>query len=161
MHSVISSMSVFPMDFESAGEAGLIFAARKKGGRPMDPEDAMIAGIVKLNHETVLTRNTGHFSRIEGVCALRVINMQVLSVLGFEAVPVCLPVACSPVEFRFCLNSCFRFHHVVQEPFHQGAQSYPLLFQTASHYIFQFICFTASCVHCFTFLMFGSEDTRS
>ena len=67
VHSVISSMSVFPMDFESASEAGLIFAARKKRGRPMDPEDAMIAGIVKLNNETILTRNTGHFSGIEGV----------------------------------------------------------------------------------------------
>jgi predicted nucleic acid-binding protein len=66
VHSVISSMSVFPMDFESASGAGLIFAAKKKG-RTVDPEDAMIAGIAKLNHETMLTRSTGHFSGIEGV----------------------------------------------------------------------------------------------
>ncbi len=67
VHSVISSMPVLPLDFESASEAGLIFAARKKKGRTVDPEDAMIAGIAKLNHETILTRNTGHFSGIEGV----------------------------------------------------------------------------------------------
>ena len=29
VHSVISSISVFPLNFESAGEGGLIFAARK------------------------------------------------------------------------------------------------------------------------------------
>jgi len=67
LHSVISSVPVFPLDFESASEGGLIFAARKKEGRTIDPEDAMIAGIVKLNHETILTRNTSHFSGIEGV----------------------------------------------------------------------------------------------
>ena len=41
VHSVISSMSVFPLNFESAGEGGLIFSARKKKGRTVDPEDAI------------------------------------------------------------------------------------------------------------------------
>ncbi|MCL5252737.1 MAG: hypothetical protein M1351_01405 [Candidatus Thermoplasmatota archaeon] len=58
VHSVISSMPVFPMDFESASEGGLIFAARKKKGRTVDPEDGMIAGIAKLNHETILINRT-------------------------------------------------------------------------------------------------------
>jgi predicted nucleic acid-binding protein len=51
-------MPVFPMDFESASEGGLIFAARKKKGRTVDPEDGMIAGIAKLNHETILINRT-------------------------------------------------------------------------------------------------------
>ncbi len=67
VHSVISSTPALALDFESASEGGLIFSARKKEGKTIDPEDAMIAGIVKLNHETLLTRNTGHFSGIEGV----------------------------------------------------------------------------------------------
>ena len=67
VHSVISSMPVLALDFESASEGGLIFSAKKKDGKTIDPEDAMIAGIVKLNHETLLTRNTSHFSGIEGV----------------------------------------------------------------------------------------------
>ena len=41
VHSVISSMSVFPLNFESAGEGGLIFSARKQKGRTVDPEDAI------------------------------------------------------------------------------------------------------------------------
>jgi predicted nucleic acid-binding protein len=67
VHSVISSMPVLSLDFDSACEGGLIFSARKKEGKTMDPEDAMVAGIAKLNHETILTRNTRHFSGIEGV----------------------------------------------------------------------------------------------
>ncbi len=67
VHSVISSMPAFALDFDSSREGGLIFSARKKEGMTIDAEDAMVAGIARLNHETVLTRNTRHFSGIEGV----------------------------------------------------------------------------------------------
>lgn len=67
VHSVISSMSVISLDFESASEGGLIFSAKKKEGKTIDPEDAMIAGIARFNHDTLLTRNTSHFTGIEGV----------------------------------------------------------------------------------------------
>lgn len=33
----------------------------------MDPEDAMIAGIARVNGEAVVTRNLRHFKGIKGV----------------------------------------------------------------------------------------------
>lgn len=67
VHSVISSMSVLPLEFDSASQGGLILATRKRSGITIEPEDAMIAGIVRLYRETILTRNTDHFSGIEGI----------------------------------------------------------------------------------------------
>jgi tRNA(fMet)-specific endonuclease VapC len=65
--TTLSSISQLSLDSPSASAGGLIFGEKMNAGRTIDPEDAMIAGIAKVNAEKVLTRNTKHFSDIEGV----------------------------------------------------------------------------------------------
>ncbi len=64
---VLGNLQILPLDFESAKEAGEIYAYKKRSGLTIDPEDAMIAGICRTSGELVLTRNINHFSGIEGV----------------------------------------------------------------------------------------------
>jgi tRNA(fMet)-specific endonuclease VapC len=65
--TTLSSISQLSLDSPSARAGGLIYGEKMRTGRTIDPEDAMIAGIAKVNAEKVLTRNTKHFSDIEGV----------------------------------------------------------------------------------------------
>jgi len=62
---LLESLGMFPFDVLSAKEAGSIHALLKKERTLIDPEDSMIAGITKIHHETLLTRNMKHFSRIK------------------------------------------------------------------------------------------------
>ncbi len=62
---VLRNIVVHHLDFESAREAGEIFADKKSRGLTIDPEDAMIAGICISNEEPILTRNVNHFSNID------------------------------------------------------------------------------------------------
>jgi len=64
---VLGNLEILPFDFDSANEAGEIYAYKKRSGLTIDPEDAMITGICKTAIEPVLTRNIDRFSRIEGV----------------------------------------------------------------------------------------------
>ena len=61
---MLKSLTQLPLDQQSATRAGLIYAQRSREGVKMDPEDAMLAGIAVENRETLLTRNTRHFSGI-------------------------------------------------------------------------------------------------
>lgn len=63
--AVLSTQTVLNLDNNSAEEAGKIDGQLAKQGKPIEPEDSMIAGIAKSNDETVLTRNIAHFSRIK------------------------------------------------------------------------------------------------
>ena len=65
--ATIASLSHLPLDFLSARSGGLIYGEKAKSGVKMDPEDAMLAGIAKVQGEGVLTRNVKHFKGIEGV----------------------------------------------------------------------------------------------
>jgi toxin FitB len=51
-------------DAAAAQQAADLFAARKVRGRPGEPRDAMIAGIVLTSHATLATRNVRHFEDI-------------------------------------------------------------------------------------------------
>lgn len=51
-------------DEASARQAGDLAAALKLLGRPRDPRDTVIAGIVLASHATLATRNTKHFEDI-------------------------------------------------------------------------------------------------
>ena len=64
---VLGNIVVQNFDFDSACEAGEIFADKKRRGLTIDPEDAMIAGICISNEEPILTRNVNHFSNIGGL----------------------------------------------------------------------------------------------
>ena len=44
-----------------ANEAAALMARRRAAGRPAGVNDDMIAGIVRVNRETLATRNTRHF----------------------------------------------------------------------------------------------------
>lgn len=65
--TIISSLPQLALDFSSASAGGLIYGEKKRLGREIDPEDAMLAGIARVKSEKVLTRNAKHFSGIEGV----------------------------------------------------------------------------------------------
>lgn len=64
MHDLLESLGVFIFDISAAKEAGSIHAILKEDGLIIDPEDSMIAGIVRIHNETILTRNIKHFERI-------------------------------------------------------------------------------------------------
>ena len=64
---MLESISTLPLDAISAKEAGLIHARLKSTGMEVAPEDCMIAGIAKVNNETLVTRNIKLFSRINGL----------------------------------------------------------------------------------------------
>lgn len=64
---MLNSIRVLPLDFKSAVEAGSIDRELSRKGISIDPEDSMIAGIAKVNNDSILTRNTKHFERIEGL----------------------------------------------------------------------------------------------
>ncbi|MBI4791086.1 MAG: type II toxin-antitoxin system VapC family toxin [Chloroflexi bacterium] len=56
-----------PFDDRAAEEYGRIRARLEKKGTPIGPYDLMIAAIALSNGLTLVTHNTGEFSRIEGL----------------------------------------------------------------------------------------------
>ena len=67
IEKVLRNLQILALDFESAKEAGEIYAYKRRSGIIIDPEDAMIAGICRTSQQRILTRNINHFSGIEGV----------------------------------------------------------------------------------------------
>jgi len=64
---LLRSVNSISLDFDSALEAGEIQRKLKAKGEMIDPEDAMIAGIAKVQRKKILTRNEKHFGRITGL----------------------------------------------------------------------------------------------
>ncbi len=62
--SIFSSMPVFSLDIQSSIEAGKISQSLLSAGAVIQSQDCMIAGIAKMQNETILARNQKHFSRI-------------------------------------------------------------------------------------------------
>ena len=65
--SLLKKQIVFPLDSNSAERAGRIDGFLMKAGLKIETNDSMIAGIAKINNETILTRDVKHFSRISGL----------------------------------------------------------------------------------------------
>lgn len=63
----MGSQIIWDLYGESAVVAGGIDGNLIKKGLKIDPEDSMIAGIAMSRGETILTRNTEHFGKIEGL----------------------------------------------------------------------------------------------
>lgn len=61
---ILASFPSAPFDAPAASRAGEVDARLIREGAPIDPEDAMIAGIALALGETILTRNVRHYSRI-------------------------------------------------------------------------------------------------
>jgi predicted nucleic acid-binding protein len=64
---LIAAFPSAPFDATAAARAGEVDARLVREGAPIDPEDAMIAGIALALGEVVLTRNLRHFSRVTGL----------------------------------------------------------------------------------------------
>ena len=58
---------VFQFDYEASEIAGRIMSELSSKGSAIDIEDVMIAAIAIRRNEPVVTRNTKHFSGIEGL----------------------------------------------------------------------------------------------
>jgi len=65
--ALLAAYATAPFDAAAARHAGEIDAALIRAKTPVDPEDAMIAGIALAVAEPVLTRNVKHFARMPGV----------------------------------------------------------------------------------------------
>ncbi len=63
----VGAYPAFPFDGPSADRAGAIHGALRGRGVRIPADDAMIAGIALENREPVLTRDAGHFRRVEGL----------------------------------------------------------------------------------------------
>ena len=67
---VVRLLSLYPsaaFDADAAARGGEVDALLLRRGAPLDPEDAMIAGIALARTEPLLTRNVRHFSRVPGL----------------------------------------------------------------------------------------------
>jgi tRNA(fMet)-specific endonuclease VapC len=62
---LLTAFIQYHLDTESAVVGGSVYGALAARGETIDPEDAMLAGIAKVHHEKILTRNVKHFSKIE------------------------------------------------------------------------------------------------
>lgn len=68
---LLSRFHILEFNRFAADEAARIYADLRKKGKEIPMRDAMIAGIVKVNGCSLITRDTNHFKR---VAALRVIS---------------------------------------------------------------------------------------
>ena len=62
---------ILPLTISAAKRAAEIYAGLKKKGQPIGHTDCLIAGIALINGLQVVTNNTEHFGRIDG---LEVVN---------------------------------------------------------------------------------------
>ena len=58
---------LMPFDDAAAQTYGVMRAAIEKGGRPIGPNDMLIAAIALANELTVVTHNTAEFGRVSGL----------------------------------------------------------------------------------------------
>jgi predicted nucleic acid-binding protein len=65
--ALLAAYTTAPLDADAARRAGEVDAAMVRAKTPVDPEDAMIAGIALAVGEPVLSRNVKHFGRMPGV----------------------------------------------------------------------------------------------
>lgn len=61
---VVVQQRIASFDEAAARQAAELAAERRNKGRPGDPRDTMIAGIVLASHATFATRNVKHFEEI-------------------------------------------------------------------------------------------------
>jgi len=73
LHEFVSAFKSFAFDDKAAQHYGSIRAELASSGRPMGPNDMMIAAIARSNDLVVITNNVGEFSRVSG---LRIDNWQ-------------------------------------------------------------------------------------
>lgn len=65
--ALLSSLPTLVLDQEAADQAAQIRRTLEARGATIGMGDSLIAGIVLANGGTLLTRNQGHFERVEGL----------------------------------------------------------------------------------------------
>jgi predicted nucleic acid-binding protein len=65
--SLLKSVDILGFDKSAALKAAKIQAELMDSGRPVNILDVLIAGIVMVHNEEILTRDNEHFSRIKGL----------------------------------------------------------------------------------------------
>ncbi len=64
---LLKSIDIIGFDRSAAAKAADIHAKLTNSGKPLDILDILIAGIVIVNKEELVTRNVDHFKRIPGL----------------------------------------------------------------------------------------------
>ncbi|MEF8851575.1 MAG: type II toxin-antitoxin system VapC family toxin [Haloarculaceae archaeon] len=64
---VLDSKTVVPADHDVMRHAGRISGTLYADGRPIDREDCIVAATALQEDEPVVTRNAGHFERVDGL----------------------------------------------------------------------------------------------
>lgn len=64
---LFTDLAIIDFDREDARVSGEIRAELKRRGTPIGPYDTLIAGQAKARGLTLVTKNTGEFSRVEGL----------------------------------------------------------------------------------------------
>jgi tRNA(fMet)-specific endonuclease VapC len=67
VRAVLGPLSIHPLDGAAGEEYGRIVADLERGGKPVGHMDSMVGAISRLAGETIVTRNSRHFSRIPGL----------------------------------------------------------------------------------------------
>lgn len=65
--AVLDTKVVLPADGAVMAEAGKLHARLENEGRPIGVFDTMVAATARVADEPVLTRDEGHFERVDGV----------------------------------------------------------------------------------------------
>ena len=64
---LLSRFHIFEFNRFAADEAARIYADLRKKGKEIPMRDAMIAGIVKVNGCSLITKDTNHFKRVSSI----------------------------------------------------------------------------------------------
>jgi tRNA(fMet)-specific endonuclease VapC len=67
VHTFVSGLQSLPLDDPAAAHYARIRADLATKGTPIGPNDLLIAAIALANHLTLVTHNTGEFSRVVGL----------------------------------------------------------------------------------------------
>jgi predicted nucleic acid-binding protein len=67
VNSLLKSMDILEFEMPAVLASAKIQAELMNAGNPVNILDVLIAGIVMVNNEELLTRNVNHFNRINGL----------------------------------------------------------------------------------------------
>jgi tRNA(fMet)-specific endonuclease VapC len=67
LDGLLASVRVLPFSRVDARSAGVVRAALRRHGRPIGPYDILLAGCALARGLTLVTANTGEFSRVAGL----------------------------------------------------------------------------------------------
>lgn len=65
--TLLNAMTIIAFDRTAAEEAGRIRATLESAGQPIGPYDTLIAAQARIRGLTLVTSNTGEFSRVAGL----------------------------------------------------------------------------------------------